>query len=74
MHTRPSVDVPGTGRDTVFEGGGRTPDDHDLGLAVQGVIDTLKEPPELVRRVDPHTTCLCFAKAEAKLSSPMFMR
>jgi hypothetical protein len=41
---------------TPFEGGGRTPDDHDFGLAVQGAIDSLQEPPELVGRVDPHAT------------------
>ena len=35
---------------------------------------SLEEPPELVGRVDPHAARVCFAKAEAKLSSPMFMR
>lgn len=50
------------------------PDDHDLGPVVQRGVDTLQESTELLGRVDPHATSVCFAKAEAKLSSPMFMR
>ena len=44
------------------------------GPVAQRGVHSLEELPELLRRVDPHATSVCLAKAEAKLSSPMFMR